>query len=101
MLFMKPLNRITSYNVCYTKLLRIEEIVTEQQSLFDYPQKIRILADQYAKRVIQKHSVVIVPEKKRSPDYATVDLNSINTEAPRTAGAEHVVYETIKSYNFV
>ena len=74
----------------------IEEIVTEQQSLFDYPQKIRILADQYAKRVIQKHSVVIVPEKKRSPDYATVDLNSINTEAPRTAGAEHVVHETIK-----
>ena len=74
----------------------IEEIVTEQQSLFDYPQKIKTLADQYARRIIRKHSVVIVPEKKRSPDYARVDLNSINNELPRTAGAEHVVYETIK-----
>jgi len=74
----------------------IEEIVTEQQSIFDYPQKIRTLADQYARRVIQKHSVGIVPEKKNSPDYARVDLNSIYNELPRTAGAEHVVYETIK-----
>jgi len=74
----------------------IEEIVTEQQNFFEYPQKIRGLADQYARRIIRKHSIVIVPEKKRSPDYATVDLNSINNELPRTAGAEHVVYETIK-----
>ena len=74
----------------------IEEIVTEQQNIFEYPQKIRTLADQYARRIIQKQSVVIVPEKKSSPDYATVDLNSINNELPRTAGAEHVVYETIK-----
>ena len=74
----------------------IEEIITEQQNIFEYPQKIRALADQYARRVIRKHSVVIVPEKKRSPDYATVDLSSINNESLRTAGAEHVVYETIK-----
>jgi len=74
----------------------IEEIVTEQQNIFEYPQKIRTLADQYARRIIRKHSVVIVPEKKSSPDYARVDLNSINNELPRTAGAEHVVYETIK-----
>ena len=74
----------------------IEEIVTDQQNIFEYPKKIKTLADQYAKRIIQKQSVVIVPEKKRSPDYATVDLNSINNESPRTAGAEHVVYETIK-----
>ena len=74
----------------------IEEIVTEQQNIFEYPKKIRILADQYARRIIRKQSVVIVPEKKRSPDYATVDLNSINSESPRTAGAEYVVYETIK-----
>ena len=74
----------------------IEEIVTEQQNIFKYPKKIKTLADQYAKKIIRKQSVVIVPEKKRSPDYATVDLNSINNESPRTAGAEHVVYETIK-----
>ena len=40
--------------------------------------------------------VVFVPEKKSPPDYARVDLNSINSELPRTVGAEHVVYETIK-----
>jgi Transposase DDE domain len=74
----------------------IEEIVTDQQSIFEYPQKIKTLAEQYARRVIQKRSVVIVPEKKSAPDYARVDLNSINNELPRTAGAEHVVYETIK-----
>ena len=74
----------------------IEEIVTEQQNIFEYPQEIRALADKYARRIIRKQSVVVVPEKKNSPDYARVDLNSINNELPRTAGAEHVVYETIK-----
>ncbi len=74
----------------------IEEIVTEQQNIFEYPKKIRTLADQYARRIIRKQSVVMVPEKKRSADYATVDLNSISNESLRTAGAEHVVYETIK-----
>lgn len=74
----------------------IEEIVTEQQNIFEYPKKIRTLAEQYARRVIQKQSSVIDAEKPVPPDYATVDLNSINNESPRTAGAEHVVYETIK-----
>jgi len=74
----------------------IEKIVTDQQRLFEYPLKIKALAEQYARRVIQKRSVVIVPEKKSAPDYARVDLNSINSELPRTAGAEHVAYETIK-----
>ncbi len=74
----------------------IEEIITEQQNIFEYPRKIKTLADQYARRIIRKQSVVIVPEKKRPPDYATVDLNSVNNELPRTAGAEHVVYEIIK-----
>jgi len=74
----------------------IEEIVTEQQNIFSYPKKIRTLAEQYARRIIQKQSSVIDEEKPSPPDYATVDLNSINNESPRTAGAEHVAYETIK-----
>ena len=74
----------------------IEEIVTEQQNIFEHPRKIRKLADGYARRIIQKQSAVITFEKKRSPNYATVDLNSLNNEQPRTAGAEHVVYETLK-----
>ena len=74
----------------------IEEIVTEQQNIFEYPRKISALADGYAKRIIQKQSTVITEEKKRSPDYATVDLSSLNNEKPRTAGTEHVVFETLK-----
>ena len=74
----------------------IEEIVTEQQTIFEYPKKIRVLAEQYARRIIRKQASVIDSEKPNPPDYARVDLNSINNEFPRTAGAEHVVYETIK-----
>jgi len=74
----------------------IEEIVTEQQTIFEYPKKIRTLAEQYARRIIRKQASVIDEEKPGPPDYARVDLNSINNEYPRTAGAEHVVYETIK-----
>ena len=74
----------------------IEEIVTEQQTIFEYPKKIRVLAEQYARRIIRKQASVINPEKASPPDYAKVDPNSINNESPRTAGAEYVVYETIK-----
>lgn len=74
----------------------IEEIVTEQQTIFAYPKKIRILAEQYARRIIRKQASVVHEEKPSPPDYARVDLNSINNESPRTVGAEHVVYETIK-----
>ena len=74
----------------------IEEILTEQQSIFEYPKKIRTLAEQYAKRIIRKQASMIAPEKASPPEYATVDLNSINNESPRTVGAEYIIYETIK-----
>ena len=74
----------------------IEEIITKQQSFFEYSKKIRTLAEQYARRIIQKQASVIDEEKPGPLDYAKVDLNSINNEQPRTVGAEYVVYETIK-----
>jgi len=74
----------------------IEEILTEQQNIFEYPKKIRTLAEQYAKRIIRKQTSMIAPEKASPPEYATVDLNSINNESPRTVGAEYIIYETIK-----
>jgi len=74
----------------------IEEIVTGQQSFLEYPRKIKQLADRYARRLIQKQSLVITEEREPTPDYATVDLNSLNNEKPRTVGAEHVVFETLK-----
>jgi transposase len=76
----------------------IEEIITGQSSIVVYPKKIRSLAEKYAKRIIEKQAIVIEPEEPElSADYATVDLNSVNNNTSRSAGVEHVVYETIKT----
>jgi transposase len=75
----------------------IEEIITGQKSLIDYPKIIRSLARRYAKRIIREQaSVIAEKDEDIAPDYATVDVNSIENEEARTVGAEHVVYETIK-----
>ncbi|MDI6704587.1 MAG: IS1634 family transposase [bacterium] len=78
---------------------RIEEIITGQQSLFDYPKEIETLAQRYARKIIRRESSV-VPRSEETPsdylpDYQTVDINSIENEQARTVGAEHVVLHTI------
>jgi transposase len=75
----------------------IEEIITGQQRLIDYPKAIRSLAGKYAKRIISQEADVIDETQDIAPDYATVDLNSVNNEEARTIGAEYVVYEIIKA----
>lgn len=77
---------------------RVEEIITGQIPLLDYPEKIENFAKNCARKIIRKQSSII-PEKKDSdylPDYQTVDVNSMENEQARTIGAEHVVYHTIK-----
>ena len=79
---------------------RIEEIVTGQETLFEYPAKVEKLARKYATKIIRRQSE-FVPTKKEisgeyAPDYQTVDVNSIENEDVRSIGAEHAVYETIK-----
>lgn len=77
---------------------RIEEIVTGQERLFEHPAEVEKLAGKYATKIIRRQSEFI-PVKKElptSPDYQTVDVNSIENEEARTIGAEHVVYETMK-----
>ena len=79
---------------------RVEEIITGQTSLLNYPEEIESLAGRYARKIIRKHSF-IVPKKKDSspdylPDYQTVDVNSLQNEQARTIGAEHVVYHIIQ-----
>lgn len=78
---------------------RIEEIITGQQSLSEYPEQIETLARKYARKVIRRQSSVVSKEEDSSdyvPDYQTVDINSVQNEHARTIGAEHVVYHTIK-----
>lgn len=73
----------------------IEQSITGQKTLIDYPKAIRTLARRYAKKIISKQSSVVA-EEDLAPDYATIDVNSVDNEEARTVGAEHVVYETIK-----
>ncbi|HBL53031.1 MAG TPA: hypothetical protein DDZ34_03055, partial [Syntrophaceae bacterium] len=77
---------------------RIEEIVTGQDALFAYPEDIETLAVRYARKVINYQGE---PggrkEKAFDPDYHRVDIDTIDNERSRSVGAEHVVYETIKS----
>jgi len=74
----------------------IEEIITGQKPLIDYPKAIRSFARRYAKKIIREQASVIDEVETIAPDYATIDVNSIDNEEARTIGAEYVVYETIK-----
>ena len=74
----------------------IEEIITGQKSFIDYPKAIRTLAKRYARKIIREQASVIDAGEDIPPDYATIDLNSVEDEDARTVGAEYVVYETIK-----
>jgi len=74
----------------------IEEIITGQLPLIDYPKVIRTLARRYARKIIREQASVIAGREDIPPDYETVDINSVEDEEARTVGAEHVVYETIK-----
>jgi transposase len=73
-----------------------EEIITGQKSLTDYPKAIHTLARRYAKKIIRAQASVVAEGEDIPPDYATIDLNSVDHEQTRTVGAEYVVYETIK-----
>jgi len=74
----------------------IEEIITGQETLIDYPKAIRTLAKRYARKIIREQAYVIDAGEDIPPDYATIDINSVEDEDARTVGAEYVVYETIK-----
>jgi transposase len=73
-----------------------EEIITGQKSFIDYPKAIRTLAKRYARKIIREQASVTDAGEDIPPDYATIDLNSVEDEDARTVGAEHVVYGTIK-----
>jgi Transposase len=75
---------------------RIEEIVTGQNQVFPCAEKIEECAVRYARDVIAYHGQ---EEKKESsaPDYQRVDIDTLDHQHVRSVGAEHVVYETMKT----
>jgi transposase len=74
----------------------IEEIITGQLPLIDYPKVIRNLARRYARKIVRDQASVIAERQDIPPDYETIDINSVEDEEARTVGAEYVVYKTIK-----
>ena len=74
----------------------IEEIITGQKTLIDYPKEIKALARRYARNIIRQQACITAEGEDIAPDYATIDVNSVENEEIRTVGAEYVVYQTIK-----
>ena len=79
---------------------RIEDHICGQKSLIEYPKEVENLARRYAGKIINRQASVVVKKKGSEfeciPDYQTVDINSVENDQPRTVGAEHVVYHTMK-----
>ena len=79
---------------------RVEEIISGQTSLWNYPEEIERLAGRHARKIIRKNASIVVKKEGSSsdapPDCRTVDVNSVENEQARTIGGEHVVYEMIK-----
>jgi len=72
---------------------RIEDIIKQRESLFDIDKELESLAQQYALQIISSQGKKIESDET---DYQTIDINSIKQVNPKTIGAEHIVYETIK-----
>lgn len=74
----------------------IEEIITGQTTLIDYPKEVKSLARRYARKIIRQQASSVKEQEDIAPEYETVDVNSVENEGSRTVGAEYVVYQTIR-----
>ena len=74
----------------------IEDTLTGQRPLFDYPKKISTLARKYAREITRQQAQAIGEAEDVPSDYQVVDVNSVDNEDIRSVGAEHVVYETMR-----
>ena len=74
----------------------IEDTLTGQRPLFDYPKKISTLAIKYAREITRQQAQAIGEAEDVPSDYQVVDVNSVDNEDIRSVGAEHVVYETMR-----
>lgn len=76
---------------------RIEELLVGTQPLFDYPQAIESLAENFAKQLLKRGATqAFRPHEESEPLYESVDLNSVEHDRSRTIGVEHIANETIK-----
>ncbi|PIE74447.1 MAG: transposase, partial [Deltaproteobacteria bacterium] len=76
---------------------RIQEILDGQQSLFEAPQKLEELAQNYAAQLIQVKEKTSEP---MTPDYREVDVDSMKVIRPRSVSCEHVAIEAFNALGF-
>ena len=72
---------------------RIEDIIKQRKSLFEIDKELESLAQQYTLQIISSQSKQL---DTMDTDFQNIDINSIKQVNPKTIGAEHIVYETIK-----
>lgn len=79
---------------------RIEEVLTNQASLFDASPEVEALAQHYAERIRQQgfNNKPATPTVK--VDMQNVDVDSMAHSQARTLGGEHVVLEQMEEYCF-
>lgn len=77
---------------------RIEEIVSGQATCVPPSEKIEILAQAYASRLVKNLAKQSVNKKETSavPDYATIDLQSVVHQEARTVGTEDLLLRVAK-----
>jgi hypothetical protein len=75
---------------------RIQAIISGQQHLFEIPEEIETLAQNYAARIIQAQPKN--KAEKDQPDYREIDVDSLEMLRPRSVSCEHVALE---AFNFL
>jgi transposase len=76
---------------------RIEEILSNEKSLFPCDEKIEQIAQQYASQLLARLSVEAAESNNKKenlpPEFANIDINSIEKSEPRSVGAEHLILQ--------
>lgn len=73
---------------------RIEDILTGQMSLVELDKTLEKSARDVARKIFKKQSEQL--EEKQVSDFRTVDVNSIETELPRSLGPEYLCHSVWK-----
>lgn len=73
---------------------RIAELINGAPSLLPYPPEIERWAQTYASQIIHRLSETTSTETKSpSPQFVTIDVNTIEKLEPRTVGTEHLLLQ--------
>jgi transposase len=77
---------------------RIQQIISGQELLFDLPQEMEEMAQNYAAQIIQTQTQNQNQHEDDQPNYREVDIDSLEMLRPRSVGCEHVALE---AFNFL